>query len=489
VAELAENLGRPLLPEQYAAVDVLTAHDVRGRFLSVEAGIEMPRQNGKSGGVLLPIILWSVLTDPDHFVWTAHLLDTSNKAFADLAGTADDDPGLIGNCDWLRRRVRRPSYENGGEGVSFVNGGQLDFRARSGRRGRGISGSTVVVDEALYFTDDQAAAMLPMLATRSMRGTSRAYYGSSAALAESAYLRRLRARAVAGDPSLSWVGWWARGSWADPGCARAGCTHELGAVGCALDDEDRWAEANPMLGVLTSAEFIRSMRGTMSPLRFGGEFLGWEAPEPAGSGNPISAAAWAGCSDPGTLDAVRGRLAAVLDVSTDEQHATLVVAGVLPDGRARVEVVRAWSGPACMAELARDLPGLVGLVRPRVLGWFPSGPAAAFTAEMVERRAAGWPPPGVKVEPIKAETPSVCMGFASAVTAGQVAQSDDPLLDAHVTGAQRLWSGDRWRFTRRGEGHCDGAYAAAGAVHLVRTMPSVGRQRLITGGGGRGGAS
>jgi hypothetical protein len=49
-----------------------------------------------------------------------------------------------------------------------------------------------------------------------------------------------------------------------------------------------------------------------------------------------------------------------------------------------------------------------------------------------------------------------------------------------VTGAGRLKRGDAWVFSRKGEGHCDAAYAAAGAVHLARTLPApVGKPRLV----------
>jgi len=442
VAEVAEAIGRPLLPEQFAAVDVLTAHDARGRFLSVEAGVEMPRQNGKSGGVLLPIILWSVLTDPDHFVWSAHLLDTSNRAFADLAGRADDDRGLIRSCDWLRRRVRPPSYENGAEGVSFVNGGQLDFRARSGRRGRGLSASTVVVDEALYFTDDQAAAMLPMLATRSMRGTARAYYGSSAALAESAYLRGLRRRALDGDPTLSWAGWWARGSWADPGCARTGCAHELGAVGCALDDEALWAAANPMLGVLTSLEFIRTMRGTMSPLRFGGEFLGWEEPEPLVGATPIPARLWDPRRDPASRRAVGSSVALGVDVARDRSWAAIAVAGVREDGRQHWELIAHERGVGWLVGRVAELAARVKLrfvavrdddVRPSI-----SGDKLALDPLMPAFEEAGIFP--VLMGP--AQIAAGCAGLADDVVQDRGRHIGQPELDRAVTGAVRRDVGD-----------------------------------------------
>lgn len=62
------------------------------------------------------------------------------------------------------------------------------------------------------------------------------------------------------------------------------------------------------------------------------------------------------------------------------------------------------------------------------------------------------------------------MGFAEQVRSTLLAHGDDPLLDAHVRAAEKLYHGDGWRFTRKGAGQVDAVYAAAGAVHLARTV-------------------
>jgi hypothetical protein len=86
----------------------------------------------------------------------------------------------------------------------------------------------------------------------------------------------------------------------------------------------------------------------------------------------------------------------------------------------------------------------------------------------------------VTVAEIKAELAAVCMGLAEQVGAGRSRTPVDPLLDAQIGGAERLKRGDVWVFSRKGEGHVDAAYAAAGAVHLARTLPPpVGKPRLV----------
>jgi hypothetical protein len=151
----------------------------------------------------------------------------------------------------------------------------------------------------------------------------------------------------------------------------------------------------------------------------------------------------------------------------------------------RVEVVKAWDGVGCTREMINDLPALVAKVRPLAFGWLPDGPAAAVAADLADRksrasRASLWPPRGVRVEEIRSEVTAVCMGLAELTLSGHLLHAPDPLLDAHVLGAEKLPRGGGWVLARKGVGHCDAAYAAAGAVHLARTLPTpLGKPRVI----------
>lgn len=183
----------------------------------------------------------------------------------------------------------------------------------------------------------------------------------------------------------------------------------------------------------------------------------------------------AGCLDPGNLAGLRSRVALVVDVAEDSQHATLYAAAVMDDGRVRIDPVAAWTGPGCTKELQADLPGWVTKVKPRKVGWFPGGPAAQVAASL--RKKESWAPRGVVVEEITRDTPAVCMGYAEQVTTGQVAHGGDPLLDKQIASAEKRFTGKRWVFALDG-GHVDAVYAAAGAVHLARTLPPPVQPRL-----------
>jgi hypothetical protein len=199
----------------------------------------------------------------------------------------------------------------------------------------------------------------------------------------------------------------------------------------------------------------------------------------------IEPARWAAAADPGTLDEVRSRVALVFDVNLSMTHATLYAAAMLPDGRVRVEAVKAWSGPGCADRAARAIPEWVAKVRPRAFGWLPSGPAASVASKLKDRSAGGrrgeWPPPGVIVEEIRGETSAICMGLVALVDAGQLAHSADPLVDGQIEGTEKAPQGPKtWVFSNP-SGDCDAVYALAGAAHLAQVMPkSIGKPRLVT---------
>jgi len=264
---------------------------------------------------------------------------------------------------------------------------------------------------------------------------------------------------------------------ADP---RLGIFEWSGPDGCDLDDPQALAAANPNLGRRIAWEDLLGPARAAMAAEAAGEpeaAIGFRTEvlcqrvvllDPA-----IDPASWARCLDPGSLADLRTRLAVVIDAAPDGGHVTAYAAAVLDDGRVRVDPVQAWSGRGCIDTAERALPDLLAQVRPRTLGWFPTGPGAALAAKLRDRKQRGWPPPGVKIEEIRAETAAVCMGFAGLVAAGQIAHSGDALLDAHVALAERHHRpGDTWTFSRKGQvGHVDAVYAAAGAAHLARTLP------------------
>jgi hypothetical protein len=244
--------------------------------------------------------------------------------------------------------------------------------------------------------------------------------------------------------------------------------------GCDIEDPAAWAAANPNLGYRIDVDSIAGA-AALAKQNGGAEEAGYRTEVLCMHVRALDAAvdpsAWQNSTIDGTLDEYRSRIVLCLDIAPDGQHATLAAAAVTRPGVTRVEIVAAWSGLGCTQQLRADLPGWIARVKPRALAWFPNGPAAALAADLGKVKRPGWPPRGVKVEEIRQDMAAVCMGFAEQVRAGGVEHSTDPLLDAHVLDTEKLRRGDTYVFSRKGKGHCDGAYAAAGAVHLARTLP------------------
>ncbi len=184
---------------------------------------------------------------------------------------------------------------------------------------------------------------------------------------------------------------------------------------------------------------------------------------------------WRDCREVGTLDDARSRLAVCVDLSLDGTQAVLVAAAVLEDDRVRVEAAHEWTGPGAASALERELAGWTERLKPRKLGWIPSGPAAAVAAKLADRRkdgVRGWPPRGVDVAEIRGEQAAICMGLLKEIRAHTLVHSGQAMLTAQVEAAEKLARGDGFVFTRRGEGSVAAVYAMAGAVFLARTLPT-----------------
>lgn len=445
-------LERPLDPWQ----EWLVVHagelleDGRPRFRTVVCLVA--RQNGKTELLVILALYWLFRQQRRLVLGTSTNLGYAKEAWEKAVSLAEGVPELVE----LVHRVRRAAGEE-----SLVTTDQCRYKIAASNRkgGRSLTIDRLILDELREHDDWSAwnAAIPAMNAVPDAQAWAITNQGDD----KSVVLESLRNSALAhleagsGDDRLGLFEWSAPDG-SDP------------------LDTAALAAANPNLGwrvdpdsLLGDARRAKEAGGE-ELAGFKTEIMCMRVPmlDPA-----ISPDKWSSCLDPGDLSEVRSRVALCVDVALDGQHASLVAAAMLPDERVRVETVAAWSGEGCTQLLRRDLPDHVRRVKPQKLGWFPAGPAAAVAAELADRKQAGWPPAGVEVDEIRGEVTQVCMGFSEQVESQQVAQSDDPLLNAQVIGTEKSYRGDAWVFTRKGAGHCDGTYASAGAVHLARTLP------------------
>lgn len=466
VVEFADDvLSHPLDPWQ----DWLVVHagelleDGRPRFRKVV--VLVSRQNGKTEVVVVLTLFWQFVEAVPMILGTSTKLDYAKESWTKAVRLAEASPEL----DEAHAPGRKWKREANGEQESWTHeGSRYKIAASNAEGGRSLTIHRLVLDELRQHHDYSSwdAAVPAGNAVFDFQVWSLSNAGS----ARSVVLNDLR------DEALRYID-----SDGAEGDYRVGLFEWSAEEDADPLDLGQLAQANPNMGRRIDPEAL--LADAAAAVAKGGEKLNGFKTEnmcirvklydPA-----IDPGAWRRGLDVGDLANVRGRVACCLDVAPDGLHATLGAAAVIPDGRARVEVVRAWEGPDCVDQLRRDLPKLLTRVRPQVLGWFPAGPAAALAADLAER--PGWPPKGVTVEAIRGDVAACCMGLAEQVMSGRIAHSDDPLLNAHIGGAERLKRGDAWVLSRKGEGHVDAAYSIAGAVHLARTLPpAVGKPRLI----------
>jgi hypothetical protein len=461
VLEFAQRRGWVLDPWQRLAVihagELLP--DGRPRFRTVL--ILVARQNGKTFLLKILVLFWLFAQRQPMVVWTSTNLDYARAAWQHAIAMAGD-AGLSGNIDDVREA-------NGQEEMTTVDGCTYKIATKSRRGGRSLTINRLVGDELREHHDwaGYNAAVNAMNAV----SDGQAWFITNQGDERGVVLDSLRADALAelaagaADTDTVLMEWSAPDN-------------------TAVDDPAGLAAANPNLGRAGHGVSVAALlKAAARAKRQGGELESGFRTEvlcqrvrlldPA-----IDPSAWTACLDPGDLADARRRVALCVDVAQDCEHATLMAAAQLPDGRVRLEVVAAWTGRRALDDMRGELDGWLLRIRPAVLGWLPNGPAAAAATDL--RGQSKWPR-SMAVEEIRGEVSAVCMGFAEQVAAQRIAHSGDPLLDAHVAGAERAARGDAWVFVRRGVGHVDACYAGAGAVHLARMLPPPhGRLRVIT---------
>lgn len=456
-SEFQDITGNPFLPWQrwlsIHALETIPGGDFRFRIILVIVA----RQNGKSAGKR-GVTLWRMYMRPrSRILGVAQDLSLAREQWTYCQESIHASPDLAAEWGTVRN-------VNGDEKFWAGPGSVYSIKAANDKAGRGTSNDEVNIDELRTQKDWKAWSSLSK--TTLARPNSQIWCMSNAGDDSSIVLNQLRDAALSGrDPTIGIFEWSA-------------------PDGCELDDPRAWQQANPSLGYLISESAVRSALATDPPNVFRTEVLCQRVDQLDGA---IDYAAWEDCADPsGTMTGLRDRLAACLDVAPDGQHATLAVAGMLADGRPRVEIAAAWkSTDAVRAEL----PALLAEIKPAAFGWYPAGPAAAIAPVIrphgitINRRHAkrepGQLPEDGAITGLRVS--EACQGLADLAKARGLLHSNDPLLNAHVKGASKLNSGDGWRFVRRGgpeQGHVDAAYAAAGAVEIALTMPAPRRARI-----------
>lgn len=448
VVEVSRMAGFDPDPEQRMALDWTFAFGAAGKVAVRDFGICAPRQNLKTGYLKMCALGWLYITEQRLIVWSAHEFATAQESFRDMCQ-------LIEDCPDLDAEVKAIHRGNGEEAIELSGDRRLRFKARTKSGGRGLTGSKVVLDEAMYLTPTHMGALVPTL--RAVPDPQLVLAGS-AGMVSAAVWRGYRDRGRVGDdPKLGWL------EWADPdpgGCRAGNCDHALHRTGCALDDRARWWSCNTALGRRITEDTLAADRRNMTPAEFARETLGWWEDPPAGGG-VLDLDLWASLAV-GTKPMARPFFS--VEVALDRSVAVIGAAWTVKD-RPHLEVVEdhpgvAWVVPR-LTELARryNAGGVV----------LDAGTEAAGLGDDLESK-------GLRV--IKAATAdrvAACGGFYDAATAAGLTHNGDPAVTDAIAAARwkDVGEGARVFSRRKSAGDIKALYAVVLALHGLTSVPTV----------------
>lgn len=461
-------LGQPLDPwECWAAIHLgELLPDGRPRFRTVL--ILVARQNGKTFLGMVLILYWLYVDEAKLVLGTSTDRSYAKRAWQAVIAIARGVPDLL--ADFAPGTPRLSISE---ESFELRSGAEYVFRANNGSAGRSMTVHRWLCDELRQHKTSEtwASATNAMNAVIDGQVVVLTNQGDDTAVQLDALHAAARAFIETGQ-----------------GDYRLGLLEWSAPEGADPTDVYALAQANPNLGYRVDTDAL--LGAAVRAVAAGGTELSDFRTEvmcqrvnlmdPA-----IEPAAWERAGgELLDLAAHRDRVALCLDVALDNSHATLMAAATI-EGVTYVDVVQEWTGGNVIGALRRELAPIVARVKPRALGWFPNGPAAALSADMAADRTAKWPPRGVVLDTLHTEATAVCMALPPLVADGSVRHGQDPMVDAQIEGATRLKRGDGFVFARRGARSVDAVYALAGAVHLARTLPPPRPALAIVSAGGR----
>lgn len=400
----------------------LLSEDESAQLCALVALILVPRQNGKN--VILEIVeLYAFYVLGLRLILhTAHLQETSAAHMARLWEAIQSDDRLAS--------ITTQRLANGTERLKRVSddgrtAGEIIFKTRSKKIGRGGSPQMVVFDEALYLTDLHVQALLPSLSAQTKRGDPPILiYTSSAPVGESEVVHRLRRQLAAGNLAEAFYAEWSAE-------LPAGDDRYAALVAMA-DDIDLLFETNPSMNVRIDPSWIAAVeRATMSVEAFCIERLGVVF-ESDGESGVLPAHQWRQCVDKGSQCA-EGR--ASLHVGPNGAWAAFGFAGIHADGSLHVEVTRHEQGTAWVEDHAIKVAARRGAI--------VVDPRSATSGVIARLRLAG-----VALEELS--TPQVvqaCTAMQDDVGNKALRHLDQPELNAAVAGVDIRTVGESWIFS------------------------------------------
>lgn len=397
-----------------------------GELAASDVGCCVPRQNGKGVLVTARMLAGVVLLKEEMQTYSAHLFDTSLEAFRRLVGYIEETD--------LEREIKRNKhggllikYSHGEEGIEFRGNRRIRFRTRTKGGGRGFTGDTLYIDEAMYFSEWQQDALLYTLSTRK----GQMWLLGSAVDQEShehgVVFARLRERAIRGEKELAYFEW------------SLEADHPTLVAPEDVADPAAWAKSNPALGVRIRQQAVeREYRATQGGRGFVVERLNvgdWPRTDHIAD-SIINLEQYLELRDD------RSKLAdpfvLAFDVSPD-RRASIAAAGANLQGLWHWEVIENKEGTAWLPARIKELDEKQ---RPVAIVCDGYGPVQSIVAAVEEA--------GVKVIQVTAaEHAQACGRFVDVIQQRSGRHLGSSELTGAIRGAKSRPLGDAWAWSRR----------------------------------------
>ena len=319
-AVLMAEYGYQLDEWQELVLDCWLGRDEAGKYNVTSAGLSLPRQNGKNV-CLEAREFFGLVVNGEKILHTAHQVRTSKKSFRRLAAMFTDT-----RHPEVTDLVKAIRYTNGEESIELLNGGTIEFSARSRQAARGFDGiSLVVYDEAQELTDDQVEAIMATLSASATGTRQLIYTGTPPYPGCPGDVFRRRRTACIEEPGK-------HDSWHEWSVAADGVS-EINVA-----DKDLWYMANPALGIRLDEEFTAEEMRSLSKDGFARERLGWWTPIIEHKAEyAIPADVWDACRSEEPKP--EGKTAYGVKFSADGSTVSLCGAVIPKNGPARISLI------------------------------------------------------------------------------------------------------------------------------------------------------
>lgn len=333
VSALAKMLGVELDNWQKWYTKHITGIRPDGKWAAYECAMEVPRQNGKTGGIEI-LMIYHLLFMPGtkKIVYSSHQFKTTKEIF-----TRIDD--MLAAVPALYNMVK---VNRGNDNLSIEmkdRSSKIHFMARSNRAGRGFAADLLIMDEAFALKTSMMAAIMPTMSSRSISGNPQIIYISSAGFHDSDFQNGIRERAMGENPGNLFYAEWSAPE--------------------EVDSEDReyWYQVNPALGRRISEEYVwnelQSFRAdpNQGEEEWRRERLGIRAR--VGAENLFDVRRWDELED--TTQEPTSIMSFAVDVPPSRDSASITMTSLLENGDVYMELVDRREGTSWVPERLAQL--------------------------------------------------------------------------------------------------------------------------------------